>query len=177
MPLDEKWSYIASGIYKNLDDNAKNKSFVMPMFTEWQLATKKMIIGQDLPHNWNVATFGSIVKAREFYQIQDTLEQDFLLIGNIKPDYKFDIIFNFQDEDEDAPYQDLYIDKLKTVFKDDEVLSNNLIFYDSTASIMPLHNIKATAEFLSAYLNTDPNVDKIKEKYKNSLNFKEDSNE
>ena len=64
MPLDEKWSFIASGIYKNLDDNAKDKAFVMPMFTEWQLATKKMVIGNDLPQNWSIATFGSIIKAK-----------------------------------------------------------------------------------------------------------------
>lgn len=176
MPLDEKWSFIASGIYKNLDDNAKNKTFAMPMFTEWQLATKKMIIGNDLPQNWNIATFGSIVKAREMYKLSELNNDDFILIGNINPQYKFDMIFNFQAEEKDEAYEDLYIEKLKSIFKDEKVLYDNLIFYNSTASMMTLHNIKAAANFISDYIKTDANIDKIKEKYKDTLVFKEDNN-
>ena len=39
---------------------------------------------------------------------------------------------------------------------------------------MTLHNITAAAKFLSAYLETDPHIEEIKEKYKNDLNFKEE---
>ena len=49
MPLDEKWSYIASALYGSLTEEAKQKTFVMPMFTEWQMATKKLVVGNDLP--------------------------------------------------------------------------------------------------------------------------------
>lgn len=34
MPLDEKWSYIATALYENLTEEAKQKTFAMPMFTE-----------------------------------------------------------------------------------------------------------------------------------------------
>ena len=34
MPLDEKWSYIATALYKALDADTKDNTFVMPMFTE-----------------------------------------------------------------------------------------------------------------------------------------------
>lgn len=49
MPLDEKWSYIAAELYKNLTTEAKEKTFAMPMFTEWQIATKQLVVGKDLP--------------------------------------------------------------------------------------------------------------------------------
>ena len=51
---------------------------------------------------------------------------------------------------------------------------SNLEFYDAAASTMTLHNITAAAKFLSAYLETDPHIEEIKEKYKNDLNFKEE---
>ena len=174
MPLDEKWSYIASALYENLTEEAKQKTFAMPMFTEWQMATKKLVVGKDLPLHWNTATFGTIIKAREMYQLQDAAKQDFMLIGNIRPDYKFDAIFNFQDVEKDEEYKDLYIEKLREVFKNEQTLMNNLEFYDAAASTMTLHNITAAAKFLSAYLETDPHIEEIKEKYKNDLNFKEE---
>jgi hypothetical protein len=177
MPLDEKWSFISTALFQNLSRNAKDKTFVMPMFSEWQMATKHMILGNDLPIHWNVATFGSILKAKEMYKIQNATKQDFILIGNISPDYKFDVIFNFQDMEKDEPYQDLYIEKLKEVFAEDKVLSSNLNFYDATASTMTLHNITAAAEFLSKYIETDPHIEDIKAKYKETLNFKEVANE
>ena len=177
IPLDEKWSYIAAALYKNLDTETQNNTFCMPMFTEWQLATHNMIIGKELVEHWNVATFGSIVKAREMYHLQDAANKDFLLIGNINPGYKFDAIFNFQDILEDMPYKDLYIEKMREVFKDEPALAKNLVFYDATASKMPLHNIKATAQFLSSYMKTDPHIDEIKAQYKNSLQFKDKEDE
>ena len=88
--------------------------------------------------------------------------------------YKFDAIFNFQDVEKDEEYKDLYIEKLREVFKNEQTLMSNLEFYDAAASTMTLHNIAAAAKFLSAYLETDPHIEEIKEKYKNDLNFKEE---
>ena len=176
MPLDEKWSYIATELYKNLSQYAKENTFAMPMFTEWQLATGKMVLGNDLPKYWNIATFGSIIKAREMYRLQEVAKRDFILIGNIKPEYKFDVIFNFQDTEEDESYKDLYVEKLKQVFKDEPSLLQSLEFYDAAASTMTLHNIPAAAKFLSAYLETDPRIEDIKEQYKHDLKFKEEIN-
>ena len=174
-PLDEKYSYIATALYKALDQSVKDNTFVMPMFSEWQMATKHMILGDDLPIHWNVATFGSIVKAREMYKIQEEAHKDFLLIGNISPQYKFDAIFNFQEIEKDLPYEDQYIDKLRKVFADVEVLAKNLELYGADASKMTLHNIEAAAAFLSSYMQTDPHLDDIKLKYIETLRFKENN--
>lgn len=173
MPLDEKWSYIATGLFKALPREVQENTFVMPMFSEWQMATKNMVIGHDLPLHWNVATLGTIIKAREMYQLQDIEEKDFLLIGNIRPDFEFDAIFNFQDAEVDLPYEDKYVEKLREVFADEIAITNNLEFYDASASKMTLHDFNAAAEFLASYLKTDPHLDEIKEKYKNTLRFKE----
>lgn len=174
MPLDEKWSYIATAIYKNLSAKAKENTFVMNMFSEWQMNTKHMVAGADLPIHWNVATFGSIIKARELYKLQEQSKKDFILIGNIDPSYKFDLIVNFQDLDKDLPYEDLYVQKLREVFKENDYLTQLLVMYSTNSSTMMLHNTTAAAKFLSAYLETDPCTDEIKEKYKDALKFKED---
>ena len=110
------------------------------------------------------------------YKIQQESNKDFLLIGNIAPQYEFDAIFNFQEVDQDLPYEDMYVDKLKTSFADIPVLSNNLKFYDGSASQMTLHNIAAAAEFLSSYMKTDPHLEEIKQKYIDTLHFKENDN-
>lgn len=172
MPLDEKWSYIATGLFNNLTDKAKEKTFVMNMFTEWQLATNHMIVGNDLPPHWNVATFGSIIKAREFYLSQESKNEDCMIIGNISPDFKFDIIFNFQDPFIAAPYLDLYVDKMKEVFTEPD-LQRFLNFYSNDDSRLPLKDFAASGDFLSAYLNSDPHLDDIKQKYADILDFKE----
>lgn len=178
MPLDEKWSYIATALWEHLDAKIKKENaFAMNMFSEWQIHTKKMIIGPDVPVHWNVATLGSIIKAKEMYQLNDKLKKDFILIGNINPEYKFDLIVNFQDLNEDLPYEDKYIEKLREVFKDTPEVMKLLNMYEAKDSTMTLHNITAAAAFLSAYLGTDPHLDEIKEKYKEILNFKGEPHE
>lgn len=171
MPLDEKWSFIATGIYKAMSEHAKEVTFAMPMFSEWQMATHNFVM-KNLPEHWNVATFGSIVKAKEVYKTALANKQDIIIIGNMSPEYEFDAIFNFQDAVEDLPYEDKYVAKLKEVFKNDEVLSRALEFYDAAASKFTLHDINAAAQFLSEYLETDPHLDEVKERYKDTLNFK-----
>ena len=173
MPLDEKWSYIATELWKNLGKEAKQDSFSMPMFTEWQMQTKKFVLGNDLLPHWNVATLGTILKTKEVYQVQAAAHKNFLLIGNISPDFQFDAIFNFQDPSTDALYEDHYLDCLREKFKDTPVIAEQLKLYDASASTMPLHDIKAAAAFLTSYLQTDPHLDEIKTKYQETLHFKE----
>lgn len=66
---------------------------------------------------------------------------------------------------------------MRSVFANEPEVLKQLNFYDATASIMTLHNIKAAAAFLSAYLQTDPHIDSIKEEYQNTLKFKEADDE
>lgn len=173
MPLDEKWSFIASGLFKALDQNAQDATFCLPMFNEWQMATGKMVISPkgDLPRNWNIATFGSLIKAREMYKQQATLQKDFILIGNIAPEYEFDAIFNFQNPDKDEPYQDPCLERLDKT--DDPVLLKALRRYDASASTFTLHDFAAAGQYISAYLKTDPHLNDIKQKYEENLHFKE----
>lgn len=174
MPLDEKWSYIASGLFKALDKEAQDATFCLPMFNEWQLQTGKMVVGADLPKSWSVATFGSLIKAREMYQLQDKAGRDLIIIGNIAPDYKFDAIFNFQDPNEDLSYKDEFLDKLDEY--SDPTLQSALKRYDASASVFTLHNFTAAGQYISAYLKTDPHLDEIKQKYADKLRFKETHN-
>lgn len=171
IPLDERFTYVAASLYKNLSSDVKQDTFCMPMFSEWQMVTKKMVLS-DLPHHWNIATFGTLIKAKEFYKQQETNKKDILIIGNVPVDCKFDAIFNFQDAEKDLPYCDVFLNKLKTI-SNDTAVQTILNTYNETAVKMTLHDYKAAGEFLSAYLKTDPKLDQIKEKYKDTLHFKE----
>lgn len=173
MPIGEDYSYIASGLFKALDPEARDCAFSLGMFSEWQRATNKMVIGTDLPKTWTVATFGSLMKARELYRLQDAAKKNVIIIGNISPDYKFDAIFNFQDPEKDAPYEDRYLAKVAAAAQGETALVDALNVYDASASQMALHNFAAAGKFLSAYLKTDPHIDDIKAKYNEQLKFKE----
>lgn len=128
----------------------------------------KKYVFNDIPQHWNTATFGTIIKAREVYKAAENKHEDIIIIGNMSPDYKFDVIFNFQDPDKDLPYEDKYLQKLREVFNV-QVLKDALTMYDASASTMTLHNTDAAAAFLSAYLETDPRIDDIKTKYQDLL--------
>lgn len=171
-PMDERYSAISMGIYKNLTEEAKKKTFVMPMFNDWQLITKKMVVGSDVPRSWDVATFGTLLKAKELYRINNEKKEDYLLIGNIDAQYEFDAVFNFQDPEADEPYEDKYLDLLRQKWTDIPELSDLLRLHTANESKMTLHNYAATGAFLSAYLETDPNLEAIKAKYTSILHFK-----
>lgn len=173
MPIGEDYSYIASGLFKALDQEARDCAFSLGMFSEWQRTTKKMVIGKDLPNTWTVATFGSLMKARELYRLQDAAKKDIIIIGNISPDFKFDAVFNFQDPEKDAPYEDRYLAKVAAAAQGEDALQDALRVYDASVSQMALHNFAAAGKFISEYLKTDPRIDDIKTKYENQLKFKE----
>lgn len=40
MPLDEKWVYMATGLYKALTAKAKEVTFAMPQYMEYLIDTK-----------------------------------------------------------------------------------------------------------------------------------------
>lgn len=177
MPIDEKWSFMAAAIFNQLSDKAKDACFSLAMFSEWQIVTKKLIIGADLPINWNTATFGSLMKAKEWYKQREKDNKDCIIIGNVDASLSFDAVFNFQDEFEDLKYKDLYIEKLQDAFKDTRVITNALTLHKQEESKMTLHNIAATATFISAYCETDPHLEEIKKKYSATLKFKEKEKE
>lgn len=167
MPLDQQHVDMSAAIYKALPHEIKEHTFVMPMFMEYLISVGKS-------QNWLWAFFDAIVSAKSVYQTADKNNDNLIIIGNLPIDYKFDAVFNFQEMDESLPYKDNHAAKIKELVQNEEVLANivnNL--YGADASKFSLHNCVATADFLTAYLDTDPKIDELKEKYKDILKFKE----
>jgi hypothetical protein len=66
------------------------------------------------------------------------------------------------------------MEKTREVVKsDEELLGYTTNLYTNDDSIMPLHNITAAADFLAAYLDTDPKIEQIKKQYQEKVNFKD----
>lgn len=163
MPLDEKWVYMANGLYNALPIEAREKTFAMPMFMQYAITTKTT-------PNWLYAQFDALVAVKGVYNAAK--DGDLIVIGNCDKDMKFDAIFNFQDIEKDMPYEDLLLEKTKEVVKSDEQLLGYLTnLYTNKDSIMPLHNVAAAADFLAAYLNTDPKIEQIRKQYQDKINF------
>ena len=161
MPLDEKWVYMANGLYSALPAKVKDKTFTMPMFMQHGIITK-------LIPNWLWAPFDALVAAKEVYKAAK--DDDLIIIGNCDKSLQFDAIFNFQDLFEDLPYEDLFLEQVKKDVQSDELLLNTVTnLYTNKDSIMPLHNVAAAADFLTAYLDTDPKIEQIKKQYKNKI--------
>ena len=165
MPLDEKWTYIATGLYRCLPTEVRDKTFTMPMFMQYCVTTK-------VSPNWLFAQFDALATAKNVYKSAG--DGDLIVIGNCDKDMKFDAVFNFQDLAEDMPYEDLLIEKTKDVVKEDDFLLSYLTnLYTNEDSIMPLHNLEASADFLAAYLDTDPKIEQIRKRYQDKINFKD----
>jgi len=161
MPLDEKFSYMAMGIYNNLPHEIKDKTFCMPTFMDYLVNVK-------VCPNYEYAIFDTILSAKKVYDAAKG--DDLIIIGNMPKEYKFDAIFNFQDLVEDLPYKDFFLEKVIEKVAGEEILMkmvNNM--YAKEDSKLALHNCTATADFLTAYLDTDPHLNKIEKDYKRRL--------
>lgn len=155
MPLDEKYVYAATGIYKSLSKEMKDITFAMPMFMQYAISTK-------ISPDWVYAAFDTIVSAESIYKTASANKDgDLIIIGNIDKKYEFDAVFNFQDiEDDSLEYKDYFIEKVKDVVKDSEILLskiNNL--HDASESKMSLKDCKATAHFLENYIKAKAKVE------------------
>ena len=156
---------MANGIYNALPVEARDKTFAMPMFMQYCITTK-------LSQNWLYATFDALVAAKSVHKAAE--KGDLILIGNCPKDMKFDIIFNFQDIYDDMPFEDKLMEKTQDLVKKDPELTKYVSnLYTNEDSVMPLHNINATADFLAAYLQTDPKIDQIKKEYQERIKFKD----
>lgn len=167
-PCDEKWVHWCAAIYKNLTGDARDKTFFMPLFMDNLIVTKTV-------YNWVFAYFYAAVAAKSLIKTAMANNDDIIIFGNVnKNDFKFDAVFNFQDAEFDAEYEDLFVEKIKEIVKTDENLLpyvENL--YTKEDSKMTLHNCRATAQFVSEYLTTDPHLEDIKAQYDKVLHFKE----
>ena len=164
MPLDEKNVYIASAVYHCLTPRAKERCFCMPFFMQYLITTK-------IAPNWVYSVFDSILSAEKVYKLAEENNDDLIIFGNMPKKYKFDAVFSIQDLEEDLPYEDKFLEKIRELAKGEKDLEKKVMkMYGVEDVIMPLHNKIAAADFLSAYLETDPGLDLIEKEYKEKLN-------
>lgn len=167
MPLDQQHSDAAMAIYKALSPHAKDVTFAMPSYMEYLVQTK-------LTPNFSYAFFDTLLAAQKLYTASK--KEDLIIIGNTSKNFAFDKIFNFQDIEESLPYQDDFMEKLKTVVKEEpkllELVNNN---HTADESTLALHNCIATADFLSSYLNTSIDKTRIKNKYDQQIKNAEEN--
>ena len=148
MPCDEQHIYASEGIWKALPHELKEKTFAMPMFMEYLIVTKQA-------KDWVEALFYSLLSAKKLHQAA-AAQDDLIIIGNTDAGLEFDEVFSFQDVEESMEYRDLFIEKLTTLVKDEELLYNQLInLHTKDESKFNLHNCVASADFISKYIKTD----------------------
>ena len=166
MPCDERMTYYAAKIYKELPNDVKDITFSMPMFMDYLISSK--IVG-----NWVYAFFDSFVSMKNIYKTAAKNKDDLIVFGTAPKNMKFDAIFSFQEDAEQMPYKDKFIGKVKEIVKDEPKLAayvENL--YGAEDSKFNLYNCKATAGFLAEYIKTDPKLEDIRTKYEGKLKFK-----
>ena len=163
MPIDERMDYAAAGIYKALPHEIQDVTFCMPMFRDYLVKVNRA------PGTLQAA-FDTLLSAEKICQASVDNNLDLLLIGNVDKRFTFDKVFNFQDIEKDLPYKDLFLEKARELVKDEPIAFQyvkNLHTADESA--MPLHNCTAAADFLAAYMKTDPHLDVLKKEYEHRL--------
>lgn len=164
MPCDEQHIYASEGIWKALPKELKENTFVMPMFMEYLVITKQA-------KDWVEALFFALLSAKKLYQAAGA-EDDLVIIGNTDAALKFDEVFSFQDIEESMGYKDLFIEKLTTLVKNEELLYNQLInLHTKEESKYNLHNCVASADFISKYIKTDVKhkLEKLTKEYEEEM--------
>lgn len=168
MPCDERAVYAAAGIYRNMSKDVREKSFFMPLYMDY---LKQM----NLSTNWVESFFDALVSAKRLINSADE-NDDLIIFGNVGRDLcEFDAIFNFQDIEKSLPYEDKFLEKIKEIVGESDLLSayvSNL--HLASESKMSLQDCAATADFLGAYIKTDveKKVKKIKEEYEKKIGVK-----
>ena len=166
MPCDEQHVYAATGIYNALPSDLKDKCFCMPMFMEYLRETNQV-------NNWVRSLFYTVLSAEQLYAASG--KDDFILIGNIGQEFKFDVVFNFQEIDESLPYKDNFMEKCQDIVKEEPFLLQYIAaLHSADESKMALQNCRATADFIADYIASEPDLAALKEQYKDRIQFKEE---
>lgn len=165
MPCDEQHVYAATAIYQALPADVKKQTFAMPMFMQYIVTVRHL-------NNWVEAFFDTFLGMKAVYKTAEQEKDDLIVIGNAPRNLKFDVVFNFQDIEEALPYEDKFLEKIKEICSDEPVLLRTIAdLHKADESIFALMNCTATADFLAAYLQTDPHLEEIKAKYQDKLKF------
>lgn len=167
MPCDERMTYIAAEIYKNLPKEIKDITFSMPMFMDYLVSSK--VVG-----NWVYAFYDSLISMKNIYKTAAKNNDNLIVFGTAPKNMKFDTIFNFQDSEKPLEYKDKFLEKIKTIVNEEALLKSYIDnLYTAEDSKFKLYNCSATAGFLAEYIKTDPKLEDIKKKYESRLKFKQ----
>lgn len=163
----ERGIHYATTLYKNLSREIKDITFCIPMFMEYLIDTK-------IEPKYLSAFFYSLVSMKSVYKAAEEKNDDLIVIGNAPKELTFDAVFSFAGEDDKENSADAFIDYVKQLvvgLKPLEKYANNL--YAESDCTFSLHNCSASSQFIEDYIKTEPKLDKIKEKYKDKVKFKE----
>ena len=166
MPLSESHSHIAMAIHKAMPHEVKDKTFIMPAYIDYLLTT-------GAAENSIYAVSNALLSAQILYKQAEEKKEDIIIFGNIDKAYKFDAIFSCQDDKVDMPYVDGRAVKMQELVKGSDVEYIAKDLYTAADSQMILHNPVAIADFLTAYLDTDPHLEEIAAEYADRLKFLE----
>ena len=165
MPCDEQHVHAATKIYEMLPQEIKECTFAMPMFMEYLIETK-------IVRNWIFSFYDTLISAQHLYEAAEREDEDLIIIGNIPANYKFDIVFNFQDIEQSLSYKDTFIEKIKELVQEDEKLYSMISnLHKANESELALQNCIATADFLTNYIKADATKElkRIEKEYHNAL--------
>lgn len=153
MPLDERYVYASWGLYKQLSEEAKEKTFNMLGFVDYLHLTKK--------GPWNAGVGTALKVVDNMYESYD------IIFGNINKSAEFDVIFNLTDGENEEPYDD------KTIKKMEEELAVHYDLHTADESKFCLVNFEAAGRLISK-LYTDGKISEekiknLKEEYERKL--------
>ena len=141
-------------IWEKLNPKVQEKSFCIPMYMQYLVET-----GQ--AKDQTEAFFYAMRSAEMVYKNIKVGEVG-IIFGNMNKGYKFDAIFNFQNNNYEL-YKDYFIEALNEVIKpdgDDDSAYKTLSKYttnlhEANESSLILMNIDAASEFINNYTSTD----------------------
>ena len=141
-------------IWEKLSPEVQQKSFCIPMYMQYLVDTKQV---KD-----QTEAFFYAMRAAEMVYNDIKVGDTGIIFGNMSKHYRFDTIFNFQNN-KYAMYKDYFIEALNEVIKPDgeddsayKTLSkytSNL--HEANESTLILMDIDATSEFLNSYTSTN----------------------
>lgn len=162
-PIYDTMAPAQEAIFSQMSKEAQDVVFFESIYASYLISYKKAT-------NWAEASYLALKGGEHAYNIAKEKKTNLIICGNISTSFKFDTIFNFQDIDEDLPYQDVMINYIKKQFDKEEPLRRYFdSLYRTADSTFTLHNCKATADFLSRFLLSEPKLEELKKKYNITL--------
>ena len=160
MPCDERQTYQASGLMKYLDKEAAKYTFSMPMYMDYLRITK--LVKNEFSNYCYTA-----LAAKKLVEASIQHDEPLIICGNVNKNYSFDAILTFMDGEETQPYEDKFLDKIRSQldFSDADLSKLKDYFlnlYEDKDAIFRMKDWKAAAEFISKYFKSNQKLEEVK---------------